>query len=315
MRPGKPRLAFSSQAFPRQAFTLIELLVVIAIIGVLMALLLPAVQKVRAATARAQCGNNLRQFGLALHNHLDVNKAFPPGRMKDKGPASGMWVHLLPYVEQTNVAQMYDYKKDWRDPANAAAREMELPMMYCPATPNSPRGVQSMSAGAYGTIKGGATDYSVISKIHDQLVARGLVPPYFAGKLPPPGILETDRRVKMKEVTDGTSNTIMVAEVAGRPVKYTRNGATTSQVENFMWADDDGQHSLHGATIDGVVNSGSCAINCTNDGEPFSFHTNGMNGLFGDGSVRYILSSVPIRTFGWMITRSGEENLPKEAFD
>lgn len=300
----------------RSGFTLIELLVVIAIIAILIGLLVPAVQKVRAAAARTQCGNNLKQFGLALHAYLETNKAFPPGRMKDRGPRSGMWIHLFPYIEQANVAQLYDYKKDWRDAANTTARESQLAILYCPATPMGTRDLLSISAGApYGTIRGGTTDYSVISKIHENLVASGLVAPYNSSNPAPPAILETDRKVRIKEVTDGSSNTIMVGEVAGRPVGAIRSGPSGATLDGCAWADDDGSHSLHGSSLDGRTLVGPCPINCTNDSEPFSFHEGGMHGLFGDGSVRFVYRNIPIRTFAWMITRSGGEVLPKEAFE
>lgn len=299
----------------RTAFTLIELLVVIAIIAILIGLLVPAVQKVRAASARTQCANNLRQFGIALHGYLEANKAFPPGRIKESGPRSGMWIHLLPYIEQNQVAQLYDTKKDWRDTANTKARETQISILLCPAVPVVRDLASQAVGGSYGTIRGAVTDYSVISRIHPDLVSSGLVPPYSSSKAPPPGMLDTDRKVRMREISDGTSNTIMVGELAGRPNLYVAAGQNAGSLDSSMWADDDGQHSLNGSSYDGKTLVGPCAVNCTNNGEPFSFHSGGMSGLFGDGSVRFVSQAIPIKTFGWMITRSGEEPLPADAFE
>ncbi len=131
----------------RRAFTLIELLVVIAIIGILIALLLPAVQQTRAAAASLQCSNNLKQIGLALHNYHDANKQFPPGYVdgntnpastpdNDVGPGWGWAAFLLPYVEQGNIYNQINFSQGVGIGSNVAVCQLPLKIFQCPSDPN-----------------------------------------------------------------------------------------------------------------------------------------------------------------------------------
>src|SRR5437667_4000921 len=128
--------------FPRRArgFTLIELLVVIAIIAILMALLLPAVQQSREAARRSQCKNNLKQFGLALHNYHERMNCFSPGYLSlvnvsgdDTGPGWGWGAFLLNDLEQKSIYRTIDFNKDVGDPANVTPRTRFLPAFFCPS--------------------------------------------------------------------------------------------------------------------------------------------------------------------------------------
>src|SRR5438876_11829573 len=125
----------------RSAFTLVELLVVIAIIGVLVALLLPAVQAARESARRSTCSNHLKQLGLAIHNFEDVNKVLVPARMENYGGVT--WaVFILPYLEQDNLYKQWDLNRWYYDqgPNGNAIRQTQLKLFYCPSR-RSPEGL------------------------------------------------------------------------------------------------------------------------------------------------------------------------------
>lgn len=151
-----------------RAFTLIELLVVIAIIGVLVALLLPAVQKTRGAAATIQCRNNLRQIGLACHNYENDFSSFPPGRQKNNAAMGltrrSIFSFILPYVEQGNVAQLYVPANHWNHPNNQAARESIITFLRCPAV------ATRMDAITYSGVSGAPSDYIALSRLHRDAV-------------------------------------------------------------------------------------------------------------------------------------------------
>ncbi|MCI0640315.1 MAG: DUF1559 domain-containing protein [Gemmataceae bacterium] len=299
--------------FKRTGFTLIELLVVIAIIAILIGLLLPAVQKVREAAARAQCQNNLKQIGLGLHNHHDVKKFFPPGAASGialpklgipAGVQHGWAVHMLPYIEQDNVYKLYRFDLDWRDAANQAARESPVAIFICPSAPT--RGLDSFSSSVFGTVRGAVSDYAPNNGINSALAPLGLI--QTVGNYQ--GVLRVNLTLRTADILDGTSNTMLIAEIAGRPLRFKTSGQISGgRRVGGMWADREAEYITHGFDAKGEVSNppGPCAVNCTNADEIFAFHTSGANILLGDGSVRFLSTSVSIRVVGATITRSGGE--------
>src|SRR5882757_9862426 len=128
----------------RAAFTLIELLVVIAIIAVLIGLLLPAVQKVRAAAARLKCQNNFKQLALACHSYHDTNNRLPGGVESGGSRSSSLFVELLPHIEQTPLYQQWDFLNPGNNYSGTAPRaNAPIPMLFCPAHPSADAGLAS----------------------------------------------------------------------------------------------------------------------------------------------------------------------------
>jgi prepilin-type N-terminal cleavage/methylation domain-containing protein/prepilin-type processing-associated H-X9-DG protein len=200
----------------RRAFTLIELLVVIAIIGVLIALLLPAVQKVREAAHRAACINNLRQFGIALHHHHDARDGFPPGLTVtgtdnlEKGGFCG-FVQLLPFLEQENWFRRLDLTRNWYDPPNADIVSVEVKVFYCPS--NRTGGVVNASfltAAAGRPIPNpAACDYLLCKGANAALCEVCQIPP--GGR----GVFDVNTHTRLTDIADGTANTFAIGEGAG----------------------------------------------------------------------------------------------------
>ena len=297
----------------RTGFTLIELLVVIAIIAILIALLVPAVQKVREAAARTQCQNNLRQIGIGLHNHHDSRKFFPPGAVtvantKLGVPTSGLlhgWaIWILPYVEQDNLYKQYRRDLDWRDPVNAPVVRTPLSVFQCPSAPNPGR-LHTFNQGGFTGIVASASDYAPNNGVDGGLATAGLiqtVPSYH-------GVMRVNLTATMADIIDGTSNTMLVAEIAGRPDRWNAGKPTGTKISGAGWADRDAEYITHGFNAAGTSDTppGPCAINCTNANEIYAFHPGGANIVFGDASVRFVSASASIRTVAAMITRMGGE--------
>ncbi|MCG8650729.1 MAG: DUF1559 domain-containing protein [Pirellulales bacterium] len=320
---------------------MVELLVVIAIIGILMGLLLPAVQAAREAARRMQCSNNLKQIGLALHNYESAFRVWPaqssgPSQGRQFAARRGSWfTAILPYYEQDGLFQQFDPTKHWHDPENEAAVMSEVPTLRCPSVPDrtgfewtvlidyANATTTSPTFTARDFYHGATTDYANVGGVGRQLNAS--LPSH--ARLADPfncGILKRTA-VKLADVMDGLSGTILLVECAGRPELYQNgrlvgDGATpktwsgsSSVTRPFptggVWASHNKGFLIDGAQPDGntAIRPGTCSVNCSNDNEVYSFHAGGAHALMADGSVRFVTESLPIEQLVALVSRNGHE--------
>ena len=233
----------------RCAFTLIELLVVIAIIGILIALMLPAVQAARESARRMQCKNNLKQIGLALHGYHDVQGCFPSGYISavgsggaanDLGPGWGWGSLVLPYLEQSTVGQQIRYGLDITNPANAAVRTISL-LTYLCASDGGQKifAVDSLGDSSPYTTPVKDSNGNAAEAAHGNYVGifgnPEITPdPGFLNPTNDPrrtsihwGMFYRNRAVRIADVTDGTSSTLFVGERSSNLAYATWTGSVT----------------------------------------------------------------------------------------
>ena len=234
----------------RNAFTLVELLVVVAIIAILASLLLPAVQQARESARRAKCENNLKQIGLAVHNYVSTYGYLPQSRRpagNTSAPRVAGFTELLPFLEQTNLSTSYDVSKNWSDPANAAVVQSVIPVLVCPSSVEPTRldgdpNTKSTPGGWQPNVAA-VTDYSATIGVDAKLLTNGLVDSAGDGILPRDNGYDSTKPLsatnhpvslpRFSDVTDGLSNTILIAESAGRPYRYIKGGVRVTKDADF----------------------------------------------------------------------------------
>ncbi|RUL83885.1 DUF1559 family PulG-like putative transporter [Tautonia sociabilis] len=309
---------------PKRGFTLIELLVVIAIIGVLIALLLPAVQSAREAARRARCANNLRQLGLASHNFYTAHECFPTN---ETSPIRYWGAQLLPYFEQGNLFDAYNHQEHYRVMANSTAVQYPLSVFLCPSTPESPLMNPFFPASIPTELRGqvdkwpsAAADYAAGAGINSNLWRSPNVlpgdPPNTDGVFQ--GTSSSGRR-KIQEIRDGTSNTAMFLESAGRPLLYRGAspvpGAGTSTSTSVLvcgWAE--GNVFVAWGYDRSGVGKGPCMVNCSNRYAVYAFHPGGAHLGMADGSARFIKETIDPGTFAALMTRAGGEVISADRY-
>jgi prepilin-type N-terminal cleavage/methylation domain-containing protein len=293
--------------FGRSGFTLIELLVVIAIIAVLIGLLVPAVQKVREAANRMQCSSNLHNIGLALHNFHDTFKGFPPGTVLGPfpplrvpaGATHGSWPFLLPFLEQQPLQDRYRFDLDNTHPWNLEVGLTLVRVLQCPSAD------QDLRPAPLGPGLAACTDYAPTQGVNPVLAQGGWAD--VVGNYQ--GIMVVNSMTRMSAIQDGPANTILIAEDAGRNRRWRAGKELGSPPYNGggPWYSRYNAFEIEGSTPNGLSKPGPCALNCTNDGEVYSFHGSGANALCADGSVHFLRAGMDIRVLARLITRAGGE--------
>ena len=292
-----PRAALRS----RFAFTLVELLVVIAIIGVLVALMLPAVQAARESARRMSCGNNLKQISLAVHNYHDSLGKLPPGEANGTYSGSSAFAAILPYMEQNNTYQLYDFTQANSAPANLTAVSQKIKTFVCPTcvfsrqVPIPGCDANNRAPGTYAFSSGSDDPYGTeaAGNPNNGAIVNGLSQP-----------------TALRDILDGTSNTFLGGEAHWSFKDYMfTSGPCSGQVRGGFsyWSSPYPLATLF--STKGPFNPQEMAGVSTRLQSFRSNHPGGVNMMLCDGSVRNFTTSTDTVLLNAAATRNGGEVL------
>lgn len=309
----------------RRAFTLIELLVVIAIIAVLIALLLPAVQQAREAARRTQCKNNLKQIGLALHNYESTFTVFPPSMTSP--PGRGVWqytgdtahaldpnMHLhsfasliLPYIDQASLYNTIDYNRSALAASNRTAARQVMPFFRCPSFSGRDYSTDAIYVNAPRSCPECAIrNYAVMGSV----TVVGL-----SGSNPE-GVMFPRSKTKFRDITDGTSNTVMITETREQDASVWLDGSCAALAARPLGLPPaNPNYALPRTSLNyPPPNSptlfyfnGTAFGAITQKYGPSSLHTGGVHHLMADGAVRFLSENLDYLLYDALVTRSGGE--------
>ena len=310
---------------PRFAFTLVELLVVIAIIGILIALLLPAVQAAREAARRMQCANHLKQIGLAIHGFHSMRNALPPAGTRGAGEVT-MFVHLLPFMEQEVAYELWDPQQEYAFyKAPAEARETQVPSYGCPTRRSPMLSDPDTSNHLPGQGGPGALgDYAACSgnrypswdtDAHGALLYSNTLAPTPSHYRGGDGLFALHCPTSFKSISDGTSNTFFVGEKHVRPEDYGKVDVTTqdNSIYNDNWMGTACRIAGRGPHGDFPLAEGEM-----HDLGPLrrwqfgSDHPGVCNFTMGDGSVRGVSVTIDLEVLRMLAMRDDGETIPTD---
>lgn len=258
----------------RFGFTLVELLVVVAIMGVVVALLLPAVQAARESSRSIQCRNNLKQIGLAILGYHDTFRKFPVGQYVDE-KGHGWGSAILPYLEQQNLYNLVDYDVPYWDPVNRVPGGTVVSSYICPSMSTYAEDREGSFSRGFAAIDYGCM-LGAVSPLASPPNSNRVIPfTESHGIFPWPkvGAKRTGAFTRFSSIRDGASATILVGEDSGRGVR-----------DGGIW--------IAGASL---IDQQLPGINITNDNELFSDHPSGVNVVYADGSSRLLSETIDLR--------------------
>jgi len=298
-----------------RGFTLIELLVVIAIIAVLIALLLPAVQQAREAARRTQCKNNLKQMGLAIHNYEGSHRVFPPSSISGFG--RGVWNYpgtgpadpnirlhsfaslILPYVDGANLYNTIDYNVSALSPVNRNAASQILSFYRCPSYSGPDFSTDPLYVTTAGFDKFAIRNYVALG-------AKTVLS--LSGAIPAEGVMYPLSKTGFRDITDGTSNTIMIAESREERASVWIDGTTATVAARYMVPVPP---TFAGNTTSinyrPYFQGGIFPNSIGQEYGPSSRHVGGAHHLLCDGSVRFISENIDVVLYDSLTTRNGGE--------